>query len=65
MNIEIHKQFTNGNKIIAVKREVVTYFRVFKEDGENLVSEMNTVDELKTKTWSGLSDEFWEEVDKL
>lgn len=65
MNIEIKKQFTNGNKVIAVKREVVTYFKVSKEDGENLVSEMNTVDELKTKTWSGLSDEFWEEVDKL
>ena len=65
MNIEIKKQFKNGNKIIAVKREVVTYFKVSKEDGENLVSEMNTVDELKTKTWSGLSDEFWEEVDKL
>ena len=65
MNIEIKKQFKNGNKIIAVKREVVTYFKVSKEDGENLVSEMHTVDELKTKTWSGLSDEFWEEVDKL
>ena len=65
MNIEIEKQLKNGNKVIAVKREVVTYFKVSKEDGENLVSEMNTVDELKTKTWSGLSDEFWEEVDKL
>lgn len=65
MNIEIERQFQNGNKVIAVKREVVTYFKVSKEDGENLVSEMNTVDELKTKTWSGLSDEFWEEVDKL
>lgn len=45
--------------------EIHKQFKVSKEDGENLVSEMNTVDELKTKTWSGLSDEFWEEVDKL
>lgn len=66
MDIKFEKKFKNGNKIIAVTREVTTYFKVV-HDGEegNEIKEMNTIDELKTKTWSGLSDEFWNKVDRL
>jgi len=66
MEIKIEKEFKNGKKLIAVTREITTYFKVSKDEEGTEVQERNTIDTIRDdSSYTGLTKEVWKGLEKI